>query len=191
MVVVVVRARPRRTRPTKTARADADDEQARREGEPRIEPLWDDEAGEQERDEPEREDSSGMRDRHDQPEEDRMARLAPRSDEVAGDDRLPVTRRERVGRAPEHRHQQRDEDDADAQLVPGDERLEPARRARLGRGAAQRRSRSRPRTGLVGDSRGADVQRRAREDRTDRREARCSRSSSARRKTQSAPRRRR
>ena len=55
-----------------------------------------------------------------------MSRLAPCADEVAGDDRLPVPRRERVRGAPEHRDEERDENDADAEVAASDQRLEPA-----------------------------------------------------------------
>ena len=125
--------------------ADRDDEQRRGEVEPRIEILGNDELREAERDEAEREDTDRVRDRDDPAEQERVSRLAARADHVAGDDRLPVAGRERVRSAPEHCDEERDEHEADAQLLLGDERSETAlvRRRRstggLGRAVERRR----------------------------------------------------
>ena len=74
-----------------------------------------------------------------------MSRLAARADHVAGDDRLPVAGCERVRSAPEHRDEERDEHEADAQLLLGDERREAAlarrRRSTRGLGRAVERRR--------------------------------------------------
>ena len=99
--------------------------------------------GKAERDEPEREDADRVGDGHGQPEEDRVPRRSPRSDEIGGDDRLAVPRRERVRRAPEHRDQQREQHEPGAELLVSDQAREAAVRDAVGR--LERTAASQPR----------------------------------------------
>src|SRR5262245_65205526 len=87
--------------PNQTRGADAKHEQSRDEPDPRVELLRDDELRERERDEAEREDADRVRRGHDQPERGGVPGLPALADEVGGDDRLAVSRREGVRRAPE------------------------------------------------------------------------------------------
>src|SRR5262245_42557647 len=82
-------------------RADEHDQQPRREREPGIELLRDDERRQPERDEAECEHARRVRDRHGPAEQERMPRRAFRPDEVCRHQRLAVSRSERVGRPPE------------------------------------------------------------------------------------------
>ena len=118
-VVVIVSAAPRAREEDRAA--DDDHEQARGQRQPGIERLGDDEAREQQGDEAEREDADRVRDRHDAAEQDGVDGPALRSDEVPGDDRLAVSGRERVRRAPEGRDQQREEDHAQREVAARDE----------------------------------------------------------------------
>ena len=77
-----------------------------------------------ERDEPEGEDAGGVRRRHRRAEQERVPRLAARADEVAGDERLPVPRREGVDCAPEGGDQEREQDHAEREVAALDQRLE-------------------------------------------------------------------
>ena len=171
--------------------ADADHEQPGDEPDPRVELLGDDELGEGERDEPEREDADGVRRRHDQPERRGVPRRPALADEIGRDDRLAVAGRERVRGAPEEGEPERDEDDADAEVVLRDQAREPvvrpeppapSLRARAGGReasppSARRRQRRRSEAPRAG--------------RPDRRGARRSRSSPGRRRTGAARRGRR
>ena len=105
---------------------DSDDEERGDQVHPRVELLGNDELGERERDQPEREDADRVRDRHDPAQVQRVAGGTTGSDEIRGDDRLAVARAERVGRAPEHREEQRDDDDAGAQVLLRDQAGETA-----------------------------------------------------------------
>jgi hypothetical protein len=76
VTVVVMVMGPRPAPPAREdARPDGDDEHARGERQPRIQALRDDEAGEQERDEPEDEDAGGVRRGDDQAEENGVSGL--------------------------------------------------------------------------------------------------------------------
>ena len=124
---MVDRGRAGRAQPLPQDRsADDDDEQARDERQPRVELLGDDEAREEERHEAQTEDAGRMRRGHRRAEEDRVPRTAAGADQVAGDERLAVPRRERMRRAPEGRYEEREHDDAGRQRAALDERLEPA-----------------------------------------------------------------
>ncbi len=104
--------------------ADCNDEQTGDQGQPRVQLVGHDEPGEQERDESEPEDAGRVRDRHRRSEEERVPRLPLRPHEVAGDERLPVPRGQRVDGSPERRDQQRDQDHAEREISSLDERLE-------------------------------------------------------------------
>ena len=116
-----------------------------------------------ERDEAEREDAGRVGRRHRRAEQERVARLALRADEVARDERLPVTGRERVHGAPERRDQQREQDDPDREVAALDQRLEaavscaPVRRSHRSWAPEPRAA------GAVLDGRTADVEWRAQE----------------------------
>ena len=112
---------------------DTDDEQTRDERQPRIEGVGNDELGQHERDETEREHAGGMRDCDGGAEQHGVARTALRADEVAGDERLAVTRRQCVHGAPERRDQQRDTRiDSERQVASGDQRREAVSATRSG-----------------------------------------------------------
>ena len=122
------------TTPTTTTRSPGD------EREPRVELLGDDEPREQERDEAEREDPGRVGDGHGRAEDERVARRSARADEVPGDERLAVARRERVHGAPEGGDEEREEDDAEREVATLDQRLEATRSMR---GSRLRRDRRR------------------------------------------------
>ena len=156
-VVVVVSVRvalvntAARTEPlAQDGRADEDDEQPRDEREPRVELLGNDERRQAEGHEPEREDARRVRDRDGAAEHEGMTRRSLRSDEVRGDHRFPVSRRERVRSAPERRDQKREEEHADREVSLLDQCLEPAvavlAARRLRRSKALRRPSSRARS---------------------------------------------
>ena len=145
------------------AHPDADHEERRNEIEPRIEPFGDDQLGEPERDEPQAEDPSRVGHGDREAEEQSVARSPARADEIRGDHRLPVTGAERVCGTPERGDQERNQNDADAQVASLDQRLEGATRV-LGRGRpgeGRRHSRRVPRHELC--ARCLHVQRRAQE----------------------------
>ena len=122
--------------------ADADHEQRGDEVHPRIQVLGDDELGEGERHETEREDADRVGDGHNAAERERIARTSSRADEVGRDDRLAVSRRQRVRRSPEEREGERDEDEADAQVIARDEGGEASRAAARTNGCRRRPSRA-------------------------------------------------
>ena len=123
--------------------ADGDDEHARDEREPRVQLLGNDERGKPERHEAEREDAGRVRDRDGAAEEEGVARPSLRPDEVGGDHRLAVSRRQRVRRTPERRDQEREEERAERELAALDERLEAASHVHGCGRVADRRGRSR------------------------------------------------
>ena len=134
--------------------ADADDEQARREVDPRVEPVGDDPLRERERHAAECEHPEGVRRGGDQPQKCRVRGRPARADEVRRDDRLPVAGGERVRRAPEDGERKRREHDERAQVTAADQRREarvrdPVRRGERAareqgrRGVASRRQRGR------------------------------------------------
>jgi hypothetical protein len=129
MVVAVGVLPPVAEAPPENRGADADDEQARAERQPRVKPLRNDERRERERDDPEREDADRVRGGDDQAERDGVARPAACPHEVPGDDRLAVTRRERVGCAPEGGQEERNENPACPELA-GDQGLVATARSR-------------------------------------------------------------
>ena len=135
VIVMVVRAAARSRREQHRG-ADADDEQTRDERQPRIERLGDDEPGEEQRDETEREDAGRVGHGHDRAEEHGVAGPALRPDEIAGDDRLAVSRRERVRGAPEGGEREREQDRAEREVAAGNQRLEAAALVRGGAAAS-------------------------------------------------------
>ena len=142
-------------------RSDGDDEQPRGERQPGVELVGDDELREQERDQSEGEDAGGVRRGHGRAEQERVPRLALGSDEVAGDERLPVPRREGVDCAPEGGDQEREQDHAEREVAALDQRLEApvsvlGRRRDPDRGGRRRRA-----PGRVLDGRASHVERRA------------------------------
>jgi hypothetical protein len=152
LVVAVVRVRVLCAAP-EDGRADRDHEEARHDREPRVEALGNDEAREEQGHQAEGEDSDRVGDGDDETEQHRMPRAAPRADEVAGDNRLPMPGRERVRRAPERGDDERDEDDAGAQLLRRDESFEPPRLPLWRRTAEEPRRDAGRRGRLVGDCR--------------------------------------
>src|SRR5436305_2316520 len=116
MMVVAVTVYPRVAPARAEDRdADRDDEQPRREVQPRVELIGHDELRQREGHEAERKDAGGVRRGDDQPEQRRMPRRATAADEVRGDDRLAVAGRERMRGSPEQRGRERRQDDPEAE----------------------------------------------------------------------------
>ncbi len=90
---------------------DEQHEQARGQVQPRVELLGQHVGRQRERHQPEGEDADRVGHGDDRPERHRVARRSPRPDEVGGDHRLAVSRRERVQRAPPERGQQQEDED--------------------------------------------------------------------------------
>ena len=100
MMVMVVRVAPAPDVPAEHGGSDGDDEDTRREREPRVEVLGEHPGRQPERHEPEREHARGVRDRDGEPEQHRVGRRAAGADEIRGHHALAVARRQRVQRAP-------------------------------------------------------------------------------------------
>src|SRR5919202_4545223 len=151
VVVVVMGSRARvREAVAKPApehrRADPDDEQARHQVQPRVEPVGYDELRQAERHEAESEDADGVRCRNDQAEQRGVQWRSAASDEVRRDDRLAVPGGQRVRRAPEERCRQRGDDYERTQMTAADQAREAGVRdpvRRLERGPTGERKRSR------------------------------------------------
>ena len=111
VVVVVILAARGAGAAQEDAGPDGDDEDARDEGQPRIQLLGDDDRRERERHETQAEDAGRVRRGDRRPERERVSRPAAGADEVAGDERLPVTRGQGVRGTPERRDEQRDDPD--------------------------------------------------------------------------------
>ena len=146
-------------------RADADDEQPRDERQPRVELSGTMNCESASVTSPSAKTPAVCVDRHGRAEQERVARLALRADEVAGHERLAVPRRERVGSAPERGDQQREQDHAEREVAALDERLEAAVCDAPGPACDPDRRAPGPSRvpGRVGDRGAADVERRAQE----------------------------
>ena len=106
--------------------ADYDDEEPRRQREPGVELLGDDEPRQHEGHETEPEDTGRVGQRHRRSQQEGVPRLSLRADEVAGDECLAVARRQRVHGSPERGDQEGEQDDAEREVAAPDQRLEAA-----------------------------------------------------------------
>ena len=98
-------------------RADADDEQPRGERQPRVELSGTMNCESASVTSPRAKTPAVCVDRHGRAEQERVPRLALRADEVAGDERLAVPRREGVDGAPEGGDQEREQDHAEREVA--------------------------------------------------------------------------
>src|ERR671923_871569 len=151
VVVVVVVVLPSKAL-SEHGHADADHKQRGDEGGPGVEVFRKEELGERERHDAEREHADRVGHGHDPPEGERVARLAARTDEIGGDDRLAMARGQGVRRAPERSDQQREDRRAQT-VVARDQRLEAA-------GVPSRHRRAPQRGGIAGERAGPDRGRR-------------------------------